>query len=45
MVMNKCVIIQAHAGLRGEVGCIFGQSWGLDKSTGGAHLDDNALNN
>ena len=33
------------AGLWGEVGRIFRQSWGLDKSAGGAHLDDDASNN
>ena len=40
--MNKHVIIQAHAGLRGKAGHIFGQSRGLDKSARGAHLDDDA---
>ena len=43
--MNKCVIIQTCVGLRGKVGCVFGQSWGLDKSAGGAHLDDDVSNN
>ena len=28
-----------------EVGCILGQSGGLDKSAKGVHLDDDALNN
>ena len=45
MITNKCVIIQTCAGLRGEVGHIFRQSWGLDKSAGGVCLDNDASNN
>ena len=37
--MNKCIIVQARTGLWGEVRRISGQSWGLDKSARGAHLD------
>ena len=42
--MSKCIIIQAHAGLQGKAGCIFGQNRRLDKSAGGVHLDNDGLN-
>ena len=45
MAAHKLDAVQTCARLGDEVGHVLGQSGGLDKGTGGAHLDDNALNN